>query len=181
MTTQRFEQSGLAIGMKGNGWLARRAGSPARGTIFASIVALMLASSGWAGLGTALAASSSGTAAASDPAAAQAAASCRIPTDADRAPLTDGTSGGTALPGTATPVADPESIEAAIDIDLVIRALATCLTAGDYETVAELASGQFLGVLAGTGGELDDATYLIVAADLPTTPFRIRSISAIST
>ncbi len=126
-----------------------------------------------------MAASSSGTAAANNPAAAQAADSCRIPTDADRAPLTDGTSGGTALPGTATPVADPESIEAAIDIDLVIRALATCLTAGDYETVTELASGQFLGVLAGTGGELDAATYLIVAADLPTTPFRIRSVSAI--
>ena len=29
------------------------------------------------------------------------------------------------------------------------------------------------------GGELDAATYLILAADLPTTPFRIRSISAI--
>ena len=50
----------------------------------------------------------------------------------------------------ATPVASPEAIDAAVDIDLVIRALAACLTAGDYETVTELGLGQFLGVLAGT-------------------------------
>lgn len=157
----------------------RRAGFPVRAGIVTVVVALMLAAaSGWTGPATTVATGSSGTGAAIDP-AAQSDNRCRIPTDADRAPLTDGTSGSSTLPGEATPVASPEAIDAAVDIDLVIRALAACLTAGDYETVTELASGQFLGVLAGTGGELDAATYQMVAADLPTTPFRIRSISAI--
>lgn len=144
---------------------------------YAVVAALLLASSGWAG-STAVASGSAGTGAASNP-AAQADDRCRIPTDADRAPLSDGTSVGAAVAVQATPVADPQSTEAVIDIDLVIRALAACLTAGDYQTVTELAAGQFLGVLAGTGGELDAATYLILAADLPPAPFRIRSVSAI--
>jgi hypothetical protein len=172
VTTQRAQESGEAS-------KAPRRPLSARNGFFAVVVALLLASSGWAGGSTAVATGSSGHDAANEPAAAQADDRCRIPTDADRAPLTDGTSGGAALPAAATPVADPEAAEAATDIDLVIRALAACLSAGNYQTVTELASGQFLGVLAGTGGELDAATYLMVAADLPTTPFLIRSVSAI--
>jgi hypothetical protein len=175
VTTQSTDLSGRT-GTSGKQRKTRSIGRPARAGVLGAVVALVLAAAfSWAA--PAGATGSSASDAAINPAAAQA-SRCRIPTDADRAPLTDGT-GSTASPDAATPVADPEAVEAAVDIDLVIRALAACLTAGDYQTVTDLASGQFLGVLAGTGGELDAATYVMLAEDQPTTPFRIRSVSAI--
>lgn len=114
---------------------------------------------------------------------AQSTGGCAIPTAADRPPLSDGTAGSEWVPGLATPgatpVADPADLEAAADIDLVVRAVAACLTAGEYQTVTELAAAGFLGTLAGTGGELDPATYVLIAQDLPADPFRIRSIDAV--
>jgi hypothetical protein len=178
VTTQRGDQTSQSD-RSGKGWGTRGAGLPIRRCVLGGVVALLLTGTfGWSGL-SAVATGSSGTDAAVRPVAAQAADRCRIPTDEDRAPLNDGTSGSATLPDAATPLADPEALEAAIDIDLVIRALAACLTSGDYDTVTELASGQFLGVLAGVGGELDDDTYQILAQDLPITPFRIRAVSAI--
>lgn len=167
VTTQRSEQAGQA----GTGWIGRanslrfRAGALG----IASLVLMGTA-------GHAVAA----PAAAQEIQTGESTGSCRIPTDDDRAPLSDGTSGVSPISDLASPVADPAAQEAAGEIDLVIRALATCLSEGDFATVTDLAAGDFLGTLAGVGGTLDAATYQILAEDLPTTPVRVRSVSGIA-
>ena len=102
---------------------------------------------------------------------------CEVPDPAERPPLSDGTGVGQGPDATAGATPDPEAQALQIDIERVVDALAACLSAGQHDVVAELATDRYLGVLAGTGGVLTDESYVALAQALPTVAVTIRSIA----
>jgi hypothetical protein len=104
---------------------------------------------------------------------------CTVPDPAKRPPLTDGTDGDRGAAAEAGVLPDPSTFVLQGDLDRVARALAACLSSGAHRTVAELATGRYLGLLAGTGGVLTPATYVALAQDLPLLPVGIRAIDAV--
>ena len=104
---------------------------------------------------------------------------CEVPDPASRAPLTDGTDGDAGATAESGPIPDPALFALEADLDRLVRALAACLSTGQHATVAELATGRYLGLLAGTGDILSADTYVALAQDLPILPFAIRSMSEI--
>ena len=101
---------------------------------------------------------------------------CLVPDAGDRAPLTDGTEAGRSVAAATGTEPDPATLALQADLDLLIHALAACLSTGQQQTVAQLATGRYLGVLAGTGGLLTPETYVALAQDLPTVPVTIREV-----
>jgi hypothetical protein len=110
------------------------------------------------------------------PSAGQRRTACLVPEAADRAPLTDGTEAGRPVAAVTGTEPDPAIAALDADLDLLVRALAACLSTGQHQTVAQLATGRYLGVLAGTGGVLTPEIYVALAQDLPTVPVTIRAI-----
>lgn len=84
----------------------------------------------------------------------------------------------------ATPLAGENDVQAAddlsaasTDLNRLARTLALCLTDGEYETAARLATPGYRGLLVGTREELDRETFVDVAQSLTATPLVIRSVS----
>lgn len=71
----------------------------------------------------------------------------------------------------------PADAAMSADIDVLVRTLAACLTDGQNETVALLVSQRYLGAVYGGGGELSRADFLQLAAQLPTIPVKVVSVS----
>jgi hypothetical protein len=82
----------------------------------------------------------------------------------------------------ASPVLQNADPTAALTSELtaVSEALAACLSAGDVETVAQLAGERFLGQLFGSSVPLSKASYIAVAAGLTPVPTRIVAIEDIT-
>lgn len=102
---------------------------------------------------------------------------CAVPDPAARPPSDDGTGGDPGAFAAAEATPDPDVLALQTDIERVVDALAACLSAGQYETVAELATDRYLGVLAGTGGVLTDDAYIALVQSLPVVPVTIRAIA----
>ncbi|MDP9357783.1 MAG: hypothetical protein M3R02_21345 [Chloroflexota bacterium] len=105
--------------------------------------------------------------------------SCEVPSPAPQAEATDGTGGAdlTPPPAAASPGIAAVDATTAAALEATARALAACLSAGETDVVAELASEQYLGVLAGVGEPLTGEEYAALAADLPVVPVTVRSVS----
>jgi hypothetical protein len=107
-------------------------------------------------------------------------ADCEVPdtAPAPRPAVTIGVASPVA--GRATPVAaeatpDADAVLAA-ELTAVARALAACLSEGEAETVAALATENYLGQLYGGGEPLPRDDYLALAPDLDPVPTIVRSL-----
>ena len=87
-----------------------------------------------------------------------------------------------ATPGAATPgPASADSLAALTDeLTAVSEALAECLSAGDAETVVQLAGERYLGQLFGSSVPLPKAEYVAIAAQLTPVPTRIVSVAEVT-
>ncbi len=112
-------------------------------------------------------------------AATPAAVTCGIPTRTPQTEVTDGTGGAdvTTPPAVASPGASGVDAATAAALEATVRALANCLSEGESDLVAALASERYLGILAGVGEPLAAEEYGALAADLPTVPVTVRSVS----
>ncbi len=92
---------------------------------------------------------------------------------------TDGTGGAdvTTPPAVASPGASAVDAATAAALEATVLALAACLSEGESNRVAALASERYLGILAGAGEPLAAEEYVALAADLPTVPVTVRSVS----
>lgn len=89
----------------------------------------------------------------------------------------------------ATPIASPGAAGAgasdaadagasdAVDIELTIRALAVCRSEGREQTVIELTTAAYRGLITGAGTELPPDEYVALAELQPTVPITIRSVA----
>lgn len=84
-----------------------------------------------------------------------------------------------ASPTLATPAAGPDQAAAAREIEAVARALAACLSDGDNETVARLATPNYLGQVFGGGPPLAADDFVALAEAVPAVPMRIESVGEI--
>ncbi|MGH2560771.1 MAG: hypothetical protein ACRDJH_17035 [Thermomicrobiales bacterium] len=97
-------------------------------------------------------------------------------------------SGESATPAIARPVGTPAASsapgvpadeETAAEIERQARAIAACLTAGDWETVTQLVTGNYLGETYTGGGRLSRAQFLDLAASLSVIPVQIVAVSEV--
>ncbi len=112
-------------------------------------------------------------------AATPAAVACEIPAAAPQTEATDGTGGADPAPSPAgaSPGTIPVDPATAAELEATVRALAACLSAGESDVVADLASERYLGILAGIGEPLTAEEYAALVADLPVLPVTVRSVS----
>src|SRR5262249_13380634 len=82
----------------------------------------------------------------------------------------------------ASPVAATLDPTAALTVELtaVSEALAACLSAGDADTVAQLAGERYLGQLCGSSVPLSKASYIAVATGLTPVPTRIVALEDVT-
>jgi hypothetical protein len=83
----------------------------------------------------------------------------------------------------ATPVAElpPDPVALLRDeLTAVSEALAACLSAGDVQTVTELAGERYLGQLFGSSVPFSAADYVAIAAELTPLPTRIVALSEVA-
>ena len=95
---------------------------------------------------------------------------CAVPADpAVPRQTSDGTGPEEILASpTATPAAAAVQAALAAELETLARSLAACLSAGDHERVAALATTRYLGQAYGGGDPLTAEQYLALAGDLPT-------------
>ncbi len=112
-------------------------------------------------------------------AATPTAVTCGIPRPASQTEATDGTGGAAVVtpPAVATPGVTAVDATTAAALEATVRALAACLSEGNSDVVAELASGRYLGLLVGLGESLTAEEYVALAAGLPVVPVTVRSVS----
>jgi hypothetical protein len=81
----------------------------------------------------------------------------------------------------ATPIASPgasaAAASAAADIEQTIRALAVCRSEGREQTVIDLTTAAYRGLITGAGTELPPDEYVALAELQPTVPITIRSVT----
>lgn len=147
--------------------------------------ALMLIGAGQSAVPAATAQSSPGCAipAAQVAVAAPPAAAAATPETVIIAPVRRGVSTPVAEIGpVAAPIATPDPL-AALSAELtdVANALAACLTGGDAELVATLATERYLGQLYGGDTPLPRDDYLALAAELDPIPTEIRAVTNVAT
>ncbi len=80
---------------------------------------------------------------------------------------------------TAAPTADPLA-PLTTELTEVAHALAACLTEGDADLVATLATERYLGELYGSSTPLSRDAYLALASELDPVPTEIRSVSGVT-
>ncbi len=97
-------------------------------------------------------------------------------------------SGESATPAIASPAGTPAASsapgvpadeETAAEIERQARAIASCLTAGDWETVTQLVTGNYLGATYASGGRLSREQFLVLAASLTPIPVQIVAINEV--
>jgi hypothetical protein len=84
---------------------------------------------------------------------------------------------GTPAPSSAPGV--PADEETVAEIERQARAIAACLTAGDWETVTQLVTGTYLGETYAGGGSLSPEQFLDLAASLPAIPMQIVEVGEV--
>jgi hypothetical protein len=91
--------------------------------------------------------------------------------EASPVPVASPVAEGTPAPGRP---ADPAT---AAEIEHLVRTLASCLTQGRSETVAQLVTERYLGALYGGGGRLSREDYLALAPELPAVSIAVSDVA----
>lgn len=109
--------------------------------------------------------------------AAAAAGSCLTPPSDAGAPPPMASPVGTPVPSSAPGV--PADDATAAEIERTARVIAACLTAGDWEAVTQVVTGNYLGETYAGGGRLSRDQFLSLAASLPATPVQIVAVGEV--
>lgn len=64
----------------------------------------------------------------------------------------------------------------AYELERVVRAVGACLTDGDFETMSQMVTEQYLGMAYGGGPRMSRETFLALASALPAPPVRFRDL-----
>jgi hypothetical protein len=106
-----------------------------------------------------------------------AAGSCAVAPSGESATPVIASPVGTPGPSSAPGV--PADEETAAEVERLAHAIAACLTAGDWETVTQLVTGNYLGETYTGGGRLSRAQFLDLAASLSVIPVQIVAVNEV--